>query len=180
MTWSLLACKRDRPTGSSVLPPSVGCADAKASVKPVLRFFFVFSWIDLDLISTSIVSFSKSCVDFFWLSWAVFEWVCKISKANSILVKLLTHEPLLIVRSRTKNYKPYLNQVSFISLWHLRLERSLIFEIESLARMIVPNWGVSFHISYETKLNNNFSFKTHVSRIWLSLITETYHLHLSA
>ena len=68
-------------------------------------FFFVFSWIDLDLISTSIVSSSKCCVDFFWLSWAVFERVCNISKANSILIKLLTHEPLLIVRSRTRNYK---------------------------------------------------------------------------
>ena len=128
-----------------------------------------------DLISSSIVSSSKCCVNFYWLSWAVFERVCKISKANSILIKLLTHEPLLIVRSRTKKYKPYLNQVSFISLWHLRLERSLIFEIESLARVIVTNWGVSFHISYGTKSIINFSFKTHVSRIWLSLITETYH-----
>ena len=150
-----------------------------APVQPVLLFFLVFSWINLDFNVTSIVSSSKCCVNFYWLSWAVFDRVCKISKANSILIKLLTHEPLLIVRSRTKNYKPYLNQVSFISLWHLRLERSLIFEIESLARMIVPNWGVSFYISYETKLNNNFSFKTHVSRIWLLLITETYHLHLS-
>ena len=113
-----------------------------------------------------------------WLLFTIlgcFERVCMISKAKPILIKLLTHEPLLIVRSRTKNYKPYLNQVSFISLWHLRLERSLIFEIESLARVIVTNWGVSFHISYGTKSIINFSFKTHVSRIRLSLITETYH-----
>ena len=151
-----------------VLPPSIGCNDARAPVQPVLLFFFVFSWIDLDLNVTSIVSSSKCCVNFYWPSWAVFERVCKISKANSILIKLLTHEPLLIVRSRTKNYKPYLNQVSFISLWHLRLERSLIFQIESLVRMIVSNWGVSFHISYETNPVIELSFKTHVSRIRLS------------
>ena len=65
--------------------------------------------------------------------------------------------------------------MSFISLWHLILERSLIFEIESLARMVVPNWGVSFHISYEINPVIDFSFKTHVSRIRLSLITETYY-----
>ena len=53
----------------------------------------------------------------------------------------------------------------FISLWHMRLEMSLIFEIESLARMIVSNWEVSFHILYETKSIIDFSFKTHVSRI---------------
>ena len=146
-----------------------------ASVKPVLQFFLISSWIDLELNVTLIVSSSKCCVDFFWLSLPIFERVCKISKANSILVKLLTHEPLSIVWSRTKNYKPWLNQVSFISLWHMRLERSLIFEIESLARMIVSNWGVSFHISYETNLIIDFFFKTHVSRIRLSLITETYH-----
>ena len=118
---------------------------------------------------------ASGCVNFYWPSWTVFERVCKISNANSILIKLLTHEPLSIVRSRTKNYKPYLNQVSFIFLWHLRLERSLIFEIESLARIVVTNWGVSFRILYETKLIINFSFKTHVSRIRLSFITENYH-----
>ena len=34
--------------------------------------------------------------------------------------------------------------MSFISLWHLRLERSFIFEIESLVRMIVSNDGSPF------------------------------------
>jgi len=34
--------------------------------------------------------------------------------------------------------------MSFISLWHLRLERSFIFEIESLVRMIVSNEGSPF------------------------------------
>ena len=71
---------------------------------------YYFSWFSAELTwslnVTLIVSSSKCFVDFFWLSWAVFERVCKISKANSILVKLLTHEPLLIVRSRTKKYKP--------------------------------------------------------------------------
>ena len=60
------ACiQRDRPTGASELPPSVGCTDAKASVKPVLLFFFVFNLIDLDLNVTSIVSSSKRCVNFY-------------------------------------------------------------------------------------------------------------------
>ena len=97
--------KRNTPTWASVLPLSVGCTDAQASVKPVLLFFLFCSWIDLDLISSLIVSSSKCCIDFFGLFWAVFERVCKICKANSILVKLLTQEPLLIVRSRTKNYE---------------------------------------------------------------------------
>jgi len=69
--------------------------------------------------------------------------------------------------------------MSFISLRHLSLERSLIFENESLAHMIISNWGVSFHISYVTKPISDFSFKTHVSCIQLLLITETYHEHLS-
>ena len=76
--------QRDRPTGASELPQSVGCTDAKASVKTVLQFFLIFSWIDLELNVTSIVSSSKHCVNFYWSSWAVFERVCKISKANSI------------------------------------------------------------------------------------------------
>ena len=91
--------------GVIVLSVSFGCTDAKASVKPVLLIFLFCSWIDLDLIFSLIDSFFKCCFGFFGLSWAVFERVCKICKANSILVKLLTQEPLLIVRTRTKNYK---------------------------------------------------------------------------
>ena len=101
------ACiQRDRLTGRRNFRQSSDSPMLGASVKPVLLFFFVFNWIDLDLNVTSIVSSSKRCVNFYWPSWSVFERVCKISKANSILIKLLTHEPLLIVRSRTKNYKP--------------------------------------------------------------------------
>ena len=72
---------------ASVLPPSIGCSDARASIQPVLLFFFVFNWIDLDLNVTSIVSSSKHCVDFYWLSWAVFERVCMISKAKFLSKK---------------------------------------------------------------------------------------------
>ena len=51
--------------------------------------------------------------------------------------------------------------MSFNPLWHLRLERSLIFQIESLVRKIVLNWGVSFHISYETNPVIELSFLKH-------------------
>ena len=82
-----------------------GCTNGRASVTPVVLIFLIFCWIDLELIFSSIVSSSKYCFDFFELSWTEFEQVCRISKANSNLIKLLTQEPLLIVRSRTKNYE---------------------------------------------------------------------------
>ena len=94
LPWLRFASKYWADVKASILPLSFGCTDAEASVKPVLLNLLFCSWIDLDLISSSIVSSSKWCIDFFWRSWAVFERVCKISKVNSILVTLETRKIL--------------------------------------------------------------------------------------
>ena len=72
MIWFQLASKRERPTGRRNFRQASDAPMLGASVKPVLLFFFVFNWIDLDLNVTSIVSSSKRCVNFYWPSWAVF------------------------------------------------------------------------------------------------------------
>ena len=109
-------------------PMVFGWTDGQALVYPVQLFFLVFCRIELELILSSIVSSSKCCFDFLELSWTEFEQVCKISKANSNWIKLLTHEPLLIVWPRTKNYK---------TLTKSKYPLSLIFDNESLAHMII-------------------------------------------
>ena len=70
---------------------------------PLLLIFLFFAYFDLDLISSSSLSYSKCSFEFFWLSWAELEQMCLISKANSIWIKLLTHKSLLIVQSQTKH-----------------------------------------------------------------------------
>ena len=59
------------------------------------------------------------------------------SKANSILVKLLTHELLFIVRSRTKNYKTYIKS----SVLHLlvTLESRNVLNLEDLSPWLVDH-----------------------------------------
>ena len=91
--------------GASVYSAIIGCTDGMASVYPVQLFFLVFCLIDLELISSSSFCSSKCFLDFLEQSWTEFEQVCKISKANSIWIKLLTQEPLLIIQSRIKSYK---------------------------------------------------------------------------
>ena len=56
------------------------------------------------------------------------------SKANSTLVKLLTHELLFIVRSRTKNYKTYIKS----SVLHL-LESRKVLNLEDLSPWLVDH-----------------------------------------
>ena len=142
--------------------------------------FLVLSRIGLELISFLNFCSSKCFFDFFELSWTEFEQVCKISKANSNWIKLLIQEPLLIVRSRTKNYKTSTKSSALHLLMILDSRKVLNLNVWALGMYECLNWGISFHISYETKMMIDFFFKTHVSSIWLSLITETYHMHLRA
>ena len=81
------------------------CTDALASVSPVQLFFtdFLLNWLVVD--SFFELLFFQMFSWLFELSWPEFERVCKVSRANSIWIELLTQESLLIVRSRTKNYK---------------------------------------------------------------------------
>ena len=55
LTWFLPASREDRPTGHRSFRQSSDAPMLGASVKPVLLFFFVFNWIDLDLNVTSIL-----------------------------------------------------------------------------------------------------------------------------
>ena len=100
----------------------------------------------LDLIGSSILSYSKCFSDFHSLSWAELEQVCKNSKANSTLVKLLTHEPLFIVRSRTKNYRIYTKSSVLHLLGTLESRKVLNLEDSSLWLIYHEFCGVSFHI----------------------------------
>ena len=73
--------------------------------EPTENFLFLFS--DLELIWTSILSASKCFSEFLCLSWVDLEQVCNKSKANSSNGQATNSEPLLIVRSRTRNCKTY-------------------------------------------------------------------------
>ena len=86
-----------------VYPVASGWTGAEPPVYLVQLTLLVFSWFDLELILTLSFCYSKCFVEFFW---AVLDWieqVCIVSKAKTIQVKLLTREPLLIVRSLTLN-----------------------------------------------------------------------------
>ena len=156
------------------------CTDALASVSPVQLFFadFLLNWLVVD--SSFELLFFQMFSWLFELSWPEFERVCKVSRANSIWIELLTQESLLIVRSRTKNYKT-LTKSSVLHLL-VTFESRIVLDVENWVHESIDRkfWGVSFHISYETYLAKIISFKTHVSRIRSSLITETYRLHLRA
>ena len=103
--------------------------------------FLDFLFSDLDLIDSSILSSSKCFSEFYSLSWAELEQVCKNSKANSILVKLLTHEPLFIVRSRTENYKPCTKSSVLHLLVTFESRKVLNLEDSSLWLIYHEFWG---------------------------------------
>ena len=130
-----------------VQPVAFGCTGAGPPVQLILP---ELSWVDLELFLSSTFCSSKYFLEFFW---AVLDWieqVCIVSEAKSIWVKLLTREPLLIVRSQTKIYKTKTKT----SVLHLlvTLESRKVLILENWVRESFDHefWGVFFHISYET------------------------------
>ena len=68
------------------------------------------------------------------------------SKANSTLVKLLTHELLFIVRSRTKNYKTYIK--SSVIHFLVTLESRKVLNLEGLSPWLVDHKILRGLLSY--------------------------------
>ena len=142
----------------------------------VLLIFFVFclEWLGVD--SFFELLFFKV---FSWLLWAVLSWVeqvCEIFESNSIWIKLLTQEPLLIVWLRTKNYTTSTKS----SVIHLLMTRDTR-RVLNLSKRVIGTLELRGLLSHLWDINDNwFFFKTHVSSIRSLLIAETYHMHLWA
>ena len=121
----------------------IGWSNGPSDILMLLKFLHSL-FFDLDLIGSSILSSSKRFSEFHSLSWTELERVCKNSKANSTLVKLLTHEPLFIERSRTKNYKTWTKS----SVFHLlvTLESRKILKLGNLSLWLVDHefWASPF------------------------------------
>ena len=67
--------------------------------------------------------------------------MCKIFKANSNLVKLLTQKPLLIVRSRTKNYETLIKS----SVLHL------LVTLETRRVLNLRKYVLDMHVYFELR-----------------------------
>ena len=100
---SLLHCSGCTGGRALVYPVAFGCTGAYPPVYLVTLNLPDLGSVELELILTSSFCSSKCFVEFFWAILDWIEQVCIVSKAKTIRVKLLTREPLLIVRSLTLN-----------------------------------------------------------------------------